>query len=186
MPTGISCPECQKGQLHIKVGKNGEYLACNQYPDCRFTRNYTRDEKGQLVPEPLSEEKMSDIACEKCGKPMLIKNGRYGEFLACSGYPDCQTTRSMNANGVAKPTGVSCPEKGCTGEIVEKQSKRGKIFYGCNRYPDCTFAIWDKPVDRRCPDCGAPFLVKKSTKKLGTFLACLNKECGFRETVLTE
>jgi len=179
-PTGMECPECKEGQLHIKVGKNGEYLACNRYPDCRFTRNYERDEKGIIQPESLAKERVSDVSCEKCGKPMLIKQGRYGEFLACSGYPDCKTTRSVNANGVAKSTGVKCPEAGCTGEIVEKQSRRGKIFYGCNRYPDCTFAVWDKPVDKPCPNCNTPFLVEKSTKKNGHFLACPDKACGYR------
>ena len=179
-PTGISCPECSDGELHIKVGKNGEYLACNQYPDCRYTRNYTRDEKGAIKPDAAPEEKVSDIACEKCGRSMLVKQGRYGEFLACSGYPECQTTRSLNANGVAKSTGVGCPETGCAGEIAEKRSKRGKIFYGCNQYPECTFAIWDKPVQRKCPECDAPFLVEKTTKKAGTFLSCITKGCGFR------
>jgi len=181
--TDLSCPECRKGKLHIKVGKNGEYLACDQYPGCRYTRNYTRDDKGRIRPEETAKEELTDIACEKCGSPMLVKQGRYGEFLACSGYPACKSTRSVNANGVAKGTGVRCPEKNCPGEIAEKKSKRGKTFYGCNRYPDCTYAIWDKPVGRPCPDCDAPFLVEKHTKKAGRFLMCLNKACGFRETL---
>ena len=169
LPTDLSCPECRKGRLHIKVGKNGEYLACNRYPDCRYTRNYTRDEKGRIHPEAPAEEKLSDINCDKCGRPMLVKRGRYGEFLACSGYPACKTTRSVNSTGVAKSTGVKCPEKGCAGEILEKRSKHGKIFYGCSRYPDCTFAVWDRPVDKKCPECGADFLVEKSTKKRAVF-----------------
>jgi len=111
----------------------------------------------------------------------LYEQGKYGKFLACSGYPACKNTKSINSNQPDKATGVKCPEKGCTGEIVERRSKRGKIFYGCNRYPDCTFALWDKPVAENCPDCGAEFLVEKSTKKQGTFLTCLNKECGYKK-----
>ena len=108
---------------------------------------------------------------------MLIKQGRYGEFLACSAYPDCKNTQSIQGEA----TGVSCPEPGCGGEIVEKRSKRGKVFYGCNRYPECDYAVWDKPVPRSCPDCGGTFLLEKSTKKAGTFLQCPDRKCGHRE-----
>ncbi len=183
IPTGLTCPECGKDQLHIKVGRNGHYLACNAYPDCRYTRNYNRDEKGRIVPIELPEEEISDKICEKCGKPMVLKQGKFGPFLACSGYPDCKTTLSVYANGNGTSTGVKCPQKNCEGELVEKHSKRGKVFYGCNRYPDCDYATWDKPVDKPCPICGAPFLVEKTTKKTGTFLACLDRDCGHREPV---
>jgi DNA topoisomerase-1 len=179
--TGLTCPECKKDQLHIKVGRNGHYLACNAYPDCRYTRNYIRDDKGRIVPVEIPDEEISDKTCEKCGKPMVLKQGKFGPFLACSGYPDCKTTMSVYANGNGTSTGVKCPEKRCDGELVEKHSKRGKVFYGCNRYPDCSYATWDKPVDKPCPICRSPFLVEKTTKKAGTFLACLNKECGHRE-----
>ena len=183
IPTGLICPECKKDQLHIKIGRNGHYLACNAYPDCRYTRNYNRDDKGRIVPLEIPDEEISDKICEKCGKPMVLKQGKFGPFLACSGYPDCKTTMSVYANGNGTSTGVKCPEKGCDGELVEKHSKRGKVFYGCNRYPDCSYAIWDKPVGKPCPICNAPFLVEKTTKKAGTFLACLNKECGHRESI---
>jgi len=181
--TDIICPECGRDQLHIKVGRNGHYLACNAYPDCRYTRNYNRDEKGNIVPIEVPEEEISDKTCEKCGKPMVLKQGKYGPFLACSGYPDCKTTLSVYANGNGAATGVACPAKGCDGELVEKHSKRGKVFYGCNRYPECDYATWDKPVAKPCPICQAPFLVEKTTKKAGTFLACLNRDCGHREPV---
>jgi len=183
IPTGLTCPECGRDQLHVKVGRNGHYLACNAYPDCRYTRNYNRDEKGRIVPIELPEEEISDKICEKCGKPMVLKQGKFGPFLACSGYPDCKTTLSVYANGNGTSTGVKCPQKNCAGELVEKHSKRGKVFYGCNRYPDCDYATWDKPVDKPCPICGAPFLVEKTTKKAGTFLACLDRDCGHREPV---
>ncbi|MCK5507528.1 MAG: type I DNA topoisomerase [Desulfobacterales bacterium] len=180
IPTDLSCPECKK-QLHIKVGKNGHYLACNGYPECRHTSNYTRNEKGKIQPIEVPKDEISDIVCEKCKKPMVLKHGKFGEFLACTGYPACKNTKSVNANQTEKTTGVKCPEKGCTGEIVERRSKRGKIFYSCNRYPDCTFALWDKPVAEKCPDCSAEFLLEKSTKKQGTFLTCHNKECGYKK-----
>ncbi len=113
---------------------------------------------------------------------MVAKRGKFGEFLACSGYPDCKNTRSLNANGPGKSTGVSCHANGCDGEIVEKKSKRGKIFYGCNRFPDWKNAMWDKPVNRQCPVCDAKFLVKKTSKKEGTYLACLTEGCGFKSS----
>jgi DNA topoisomerase I len=181
IPTGMTCPQCGNAQIHIKVGKNGEYLACNGYPDCSYTRNFTRDDKGNIEPVELPENEATDKICEKCGKQMVVKQGRYGSFIACSGYPECKHTVSMTSNGTGESTGVSCPEKECSGELVEKKSRRGKVFYGCNRYPDCTFAIWDKPVKKECSLCGAPFLMEKNTKKKGTFLACHTKECGFTE-----
>jgi DNA topoisomerase-1 len=179
-PTGLQCPECGKA-LHIKVGKNGHFLACCGYPDCRYSRNYTRNEKGMIQPVEPSAEEATGEECEKCGKPMIKKHGRFGEFLACSGYPDCKNTRSLNSSGTGKLTGVNCPQKSCDGDLVERRSKRGKIFYGCSRFPNCNFATWDKPVNRECPVCGAQFLVEKKTKREGTFLACHNKECGFKE-----
>ncbi len=180
IPTDLSCPECKK-QLHIKVGKNGHYLACSGYPECRHTSNYTRNEKGKIQPIEVPKDEISDIVCEKCKKPMVLKHGKFGEFLACTGYPACKNTKSVNANQTEKTTGVKCPEKGCIGEIVERRSKRGKIFYSCNRYPDCTFALWDKPVAEKCPDCSAEFLLEKSTKKQGNFLTCHNKKCGYKK-----
>ncbi|MDX9818830.1 MAG: type I DNA topoisomerase, partial [Desulfococcus multivorans] len=112
----------------------------------------------------------------------VIKRGRYGTFLACSGYPECKYTQSASTDVGGQSTGVKCPEEGCTGELVERRSKRGKVFYGCSRFPDCKYAIWDKPVNRSCPQCGAQFMVEKTTKKDGTFLMCLNPACGFRNT----
>lgn len=182
-PTGLTCPQCQKNELHIKVGKNGHFLACGGYPECRYSRNYTRDEKGKLqVVEP--ETRLAEnVNCDKCGSPMVVKQGKYGDFLACSGYPDCKNTRSVNGSHPARETGVDCPSSDCDGKIVERKSRRGKIFYGCSRYPDCTFATWDKPLPKPCPLCGAPFLVQKSTKKKGDYVACMTKGCGHEEDI---
>lgn len=178
--TDLKCPECNS-PIHLKIGKNGPFLACSGYPDCKYTRDYTRDEKGIIHPvEPMVEE-LSDKTCEKCGKPMVMKSGRYGKFLACSGYPECKYTRSLDAKEAGKATGMKCPEEKCDGEIVERISKRGKTFYGCSRFPKCKFASWDKPINKPCPECGSKFLVQKSTKKEGDFLACPDRKCAYKE-----
>ncbi|MGD9187039.1 MAG: type I DNA topoisomerase [Desulfobacteraceae bacterium] len=181
--THIKCPQCGTHDLHIKVGKNGHFLACNGYPDCTYSRDYERDEKGRIQPIEPNHEAATDKFCPKCNKPMVIKRGKYGEFLACSGYPDCKHTESINGGGNGKAIGMKCPNPGCDGDIVEKRSKRGKVFFGCSRYPDCTFATWDKPVPKSCPVCNKPYLVEKNTKRKGDFLACVEKECGFKEAI---
>ena len=179
MPTDIVCPECNS-KLTIRVGKNGHFLGCSGYPECYYTRNYTRNEKGIIHPVEPSSDETSDRICEKCGKPMLIKQGKYGAFYACSGYPDCKNTQSVVSNNGEQATGVNCPEKDCGGTLVQRKSRRGKTFYGCSSFPDCTFAIWDKPVAKDCPKCGARFLLEKTTKKQGTFQACHTKGCGYK------
>jgi DNA topoisomerase-1 len=178
--TDLKCPQCEQ-PLRIKVGKNGHFLACTGYPECTYSSDYIRDEKGNIKPEELPEEEITDKKCEKCGKPMAVKRGRYGGFLACTGYPECKNTQSLNSNGNGKKIDVRCPQDGCDGDIVERTSKRGRVFYGCNRFPDCTFATWDKPIDRECPVCGAKYLVEKTTKKDGSFITCLEPGCGFKE-----
>ena len=180
--TALDCPECGK-PLHIKVGKNGHFLACSGYPECSYSRDYTRDEKGNIQPVEISSEEVVDKSCDKCGNPMVIKRGRYGEFLACSAYPDCKNTQSLNSIGSNHKIGIKCPETDCDGDIVERKSKRGKVFYGCSRFPKCEFATWEKPVDKECPECGAKILAEKTTKKEGTFLICLSKVCGFKESL---
>lgn len=181
IPTDIDCPQCKRHKLHIKVGRNGHFLACSGYPECTYSRDYVRDERGRIQPVEPNHEAATEKVCSKCGKPMVVKRGKYGEFLACSGFPECNHTESINGGVNGKSTGVKCPEPGCTGQIVEKKSKRGKVFYGCDRYPACTFASWDKPVDKPCPACGSPYLVEKTTKRDGTFLCCVNRECGYKE-----
>jgi len=180
--TGLACPECGK-PVHIKIGKNGHFLACSGYPACKYSSDYTRDEKGQIQAVAPAPTETTDKVCEKCGKPMTLKHGRYGDFLACSGFPECRNTQSLSPNGSGKSIGVQCPQNGCSGEVLEKTSKRGKVFYGCSRYPDCSFATWDKPVARPCPACGAGFLLERVTKKQGTLHSCQNPDCGFKERV---
>ncbi|MBD3334726.1 MAG: type I DNA topoisomerase [Candidatus Eisenbacteria bacterium] len=154
------CEKCG-AKLVKKFGRNGPFLACPNYPECRFTRPLNPDEK----PQPTEEK------CEACGSTMFLRRGRYGRFLACERYPDCKTTRPV-------PTGVACPRPGCQGQLVEKRSRRGRVFYGCNQYPNCDFAVWDHPVPVACPECKNPFMVEKDTKTHGPHLYC--PECRHR------
>ena len=141
------CPLCpQEGRtpakLVIKLGRAGKFVACPNYPECKYTRNV-----GGATPRPEPEE--TGEACPECGRPLVRKTGRYGPFVGCSGYPDCKYIKKDPPEG----TGVSCPKCG-QGELVTKRSRRGKVFYSCNRYPDCDFAVWSKPLEEPCPNCG--------------------------------
>jgi len=160
-PTSIKCSECSN-IMNIKWGKNGKFLACSNYPECKNTCNYTEDENGIIR---VAEEEKSKELCPKCNSPMLVKEGRFGKFLACSKYPECKTTKSI-------VLGIKCPL--CkTGEIAEKRTKKGKAFYGCSNYPTCDFASWDFPVKRKCKSCGFSLMTEKTNK-----FVCLNKECA--------
>ncbi|MBF0302910.1 MAG: type I DNA topoisomerase [Desulfamplus sp.] len=183
IPTDLKCPLCGR-QINIKIGKNGHFIACTGYPECSFSSNYTRDEKGNIqIHENIASSDLTPVKdCDKCGKPMVKKEGRYGEFLACTGYPECKNTESLYAIEPVKSTDIHCPIQGCTGMIVSKKSRRGKDFYGCDKYPDCDFASWDKPVNKACPKCSSPYLVEKETKKDGLLLACPVKGCDYKET----
>lgn len=180
----LRCPECDK-PLRIKIGRNGPFLGCSGYPECRFTQNYTRNEKGRIEAVRPVVDQPTDKVCEKCGSPMVQKQGRFGPFFACSAYPDCKNTKSLKEKGIseAERTGVKCPEKGCSGELVARRSRRGKPFYGCSRYPACTFAVWDKPVPKSCPKCGAPFVAMRTTKRDGPHLRCFDKKCTYKEPI---
>jgi len=168
--TDETCPECAK-PLVVKLGKFGKFFACTGYPECKYIRPLDKDKKE--VEEPVfSEEK-----CDKCGSQMLIRDGRFGKYLACSAYPACK-----NIQPLVKPkgTGIKCVECG-EGELTEKKSRFGKIFYSCNRYPQCKFALWDLPVEKPCPKCGFPLLVKKVYKREGEFLKCPKEGCDYKE-----
>jgi DNA topoisomerase-1 len=178
-PTGLACDACADGEMMIRWGRNGEFLACSNYPQCKSTCNFTRDEHGRII--ALEKEQiLTDEVCEKCGKPMQVRFGRYGKFLGCSGYPECTNIKKQG-----KPVtslGVTCPD--CQeGDIQQKWSRRGKVFYSCSRYPKCTFALWDRPVVEPCPRCQAPFVVEKTTKRVGTTRRCIREGCAYHETV---
>jgi DNA topoisomerase-1 len=124
----------------------------------------------RVKPQP----QVTDQECPKCGRPMLLRQGRFGEFLGCSGYPECKTIIDPKRTE-PKELGVACPT-GCGGQLVEKRSRRGKVFYGCNRYPECSFAAWDKPTDQTCPTCGYP-MGERTFRGRAAGLRCINKEC---------
>lgn len=171
-PTEILCPKCSK-TLVIKWGRHGKFLACQGYPDCRFTSEFEQDEDGKIR---LAAQMTTDEKCEKCDSPMVVKTGRFGKFLACSAYPNCKFTKAIT-------TGISCPECG-KGELAEKRTRFGKPFYSCTQYPTCKYAIWDKPLKGQgCPQCHHPFLVQKYTKKEGASVRCPQKECGYQQAV---
>ena len=174
-PTDIRCDRCGETMV-IKWGRKGEFLACRSYPECKNTKNFVRTESGEIE---IAKEETTDETCEKCGKPMVVRFGRYGKFLGCSGYPECRTISPL-----VKPNrlGIACPDCG-EGELLEKRSRRGKIFYSCSRYPACKFASWDRPIPEPCPLCQAPFVVEKTTKRAGTVRRCLKEGCAFQETV---
>jgi DNA topoisomerase-1 len=175
IPTGITC-ELDGAEMVIKWGRNGEFLACSNYPKCTNTKEFTRDEQGTVLIKESTAPATTDEVCEKCGRPMVRRRSRFGEFLGCSGYPECDGIKRLRAEPVN--TGVKCPD--CKeGDVLERRSRRGKIFYGCNRYPKCKFASWDKPLARPCPDCGSSYMVEKTTKRDGTRWLCPNKECGY-------
>jgi DNA topoisomerase I len=237
IPTDENCENCGS-QMVIKFGRFGQFLACSNYPECRTTREIAKpaaaaavegDGKaaaaaGATAADTAEGEQAEE--CELCGKPMALKRGRFGQFLGCTGYPDCRNIRKISKSGqvAAAPvpldekcpedgahlvrrqgrfgefvscsnyptckyikretTGVACPKPGCRGEIVVKKSKRGKAFYGCSEYPKCDAVYWDKPVLEPCPQCRAPFLLEKTTKK-GTTYTCANESCGYRSEPLS-
>ena len=160
----IKCPNCGKPMV-VRTSRFGsQFLGCSGYPECKtmMPLNATQ-ESAQQEPE-VCEEK-----CEKCGSDMIYKVGPYGKYMECTNA-DCK-----NRKRVVISTGVKCPK--CGGEIVQRKSKYGKIFYGCNKYPDCDFVLWNEPTGDVCPDCGS-LLVKKVLKK-GTFVECSSKTCKY-------
>lgn len=169
---GEDCQDCGK-PMSLKTSRWGsQFMGCTGYPECKSTRPLSKDQK------PLPEDQPSDEKCEKCESAMLLKHGRFGEYLKCQNE-DCAATRSFEVK-----TGITCPK--CNeGQVVSKKSRRGKVFYGCNRYPDCDQAFWHMPVNEKCPDCQDSLLVKKVLKK-GTFHSCPIKGCGYTKEVEEE
>jgi len=158
--TDLVCPKCGQGQLAIKFGRNGEFLACNRYPECDFTSDFHRDGEGKIVLDAAGTPELSDVACNVCGRPMVIKKSRFGPFLGCSGYPDCKNTRRIGKDGkpvpLPVPTGVRCPK--CNqGELMERRGKFGRPFYGCDRYPKCDYIVNDlAQVEAYTPGADVP------------------------------
>jgi DNA topoisomerase-1 len=220
IPTGEKCEKCG-GDMIIRWGRFGRFMACNKYPDCKNSREIPKEGEEAAQEEGAPAE---ELVCEKCGKSMVRKKGRFGEFLACSGYPDCKNTQKISSAGeqveeievpdeecpkcgtklaqkngpygafVAcgdypeckyikqQTTGVDCPDCG-KGDIVHRRSRRGRMFYGCSAFPDCKFVLWKKPIDQKCPDCGALYLVERVTKKTGVEHICNSPDCDYGEVI---
>jgi len=167
-----ACPKCGK-PLSVRLGKRGKFVGCSGYPECDFTRSMD----GEVKPdEPVVVE---GRLCPKCDSPLHVKSGAYGKFIGCSAYPKCKFLEPLEK---PRDTGVSCPE--CKkGSLIERKSRYGKLFYSCNTYPDCKYAVWNPPVAEPCPKCGWPVLTIKTTKRRGTEKVCPQKECGYTEPV---
>ncbi len=164
------CENCGK-PMAVKRGRFGQFLACTGYPECKTTRKLIATKQGGL--RAAKPDQILDEPCPRCGANLVIKQGRYGEFTACTKYPECKYVKH-------KTTGLKCPkdaDKG--GEVVERKSRRGKLFFGCSNYPDCDFVLWNRPVIEPCPKCGATYLVEKTTKKHGRQILCNNEECDY-------
>jgi DNA topoisomerase I len=153
-----TCPLCptegrEPGKLEVKLGRYGKFIGCTNYPDCRYIRNMD----GSVRPEP----EMLDETCPECGRQLQLRHGRYGPFTGCSGYPDCRYIKK----DPPVSTGVTCPQCG-EGELIEKRSRFGSIFYSCSRYPDCDCAVGNPPEkDRPCPECGSLLLRRPKSLK---------------------
>ncbi|MBU2569929.1 MAG: type I DNA topoisomerase [Gammaproteobacteria bacterium] len=163
------CPECGS-PLSIRLGRNGRFIGCTNYPECSYTRNLNEDASKSSEPEVVEGR-----VCPKCESPLVIKTGRYGKFIGCSAYPKCKHIEPLE-----KPvdTGVECPQ--CKkGNLLKRKSRNGKIFYSCSEYPKCSYAIWNAPVQENCPECNWPILTLKTTKRRGTEKVCPQKECSY-------
>ncbi len=172
VPTDIACEKCG-AMMVVKWGRNGEFLACPRYPECKSTKNFTRKADGEVQ---VAEEVGVQENCDLCGRPMQTRWSKYGQFFGCSGYPECKNIRPRE-----KPVtlGISCPE--CKeGQLLEKKSRRGKLFFGCNRYPECRFASWERPVGEACPQCGESILLEKVTKRAGRSRRCRKESCDYK------
>jgi DNA topoisomerase I len=172
------CPKCGVNQLQIKFGKRGRFIACTGYPECDYTRNVneTAEEAAKAAEEPTIVEGRS---CPKCQGQLVYKRGRYGKFIGCANYPKCKYIEPLEK---PKDTGIECP-KCHKGSLIERKSRYGKLFYSCNTYPDCDYAVWNPPINEQCPQCHWPILTIKTTKRRGTEKVCPQKECGYTEQI---
>jgi DNA topoisomerase-1 len=212
--TGRACPRCG-GRLLKRMGKNGLFFGCAGYPDCEYTEDTEKMEEPEDAPEcpncgaapmllrrgrfgpfwacpgypackgivkadpkgvPVPPDVPTDEKCHVCGKRFVKRHGRYGEFVCCEDYPRCKTVKK-------DVLGIPCPK--CGGDLAQRKSRYGKVFYGCTKYPKCDFSVWDKPVPKKCPKCGSPFVLEKTRKPRGkdpvTVLLCPTDGCGFEE-----
>jgi DNA topoisomerase-1 len=226
IPTEVKCEKCGKPMV-IRLGRNGQFLSCTGYPECEGTSDLPPELAAKYGTGGPPAPELPEQSCEKCGKPMAVKRGRFGFFLACTGYPECRNTKKIvmkegaatavsdtplqekcpecgshlvlkhgrygqftacsnypQCKYVKRQTlGIPCPEKGCTGELVVRRTRKGKTFYGCSRYPDCKFTAWDKPVNEPCPHCGYPLMLEKYKKDGPPIRYCPNEGCKYQRAV---
>lgn len=165
------CPKCEK-PLSIRLGKRGRFIGCTGYPDCDYTQDLAGQERDKNEPEVVEGK-----VCPSCSSPLHYKTGRYGRFIGCSNYPQCK-----HMEPIEKPsdTGVVCPK--CNqANILQRKSRKGKIFYSCGNYPKCDYALWNEPINKPCPKCAWPILTIKETKKSGRQILCPKDGCGYSE-----
>jgi DNA topoisomerase-1 len=148
----MKCETCGRPMVK-RWGRHGQFLACSGFPECKTTK-------------PLEEDDVQvEAVCPECGGEMMARVGRFGRFLACKRYPECKGTRAFTL-------GIKCPVEDCDGELKEKRTKKGRVFYGCDKFPKCKFATWDKPVARTCPTCSYPIMVTKASGSKAGQLKC--------------
>ncbi|OEZ33628.1 DNA topoisomerase I [Francisella endosymbiont of Amblyomma maculatum] len=165
------CPE-SGSKLSLRLGKNGKFIGCTNYPTCKYTRPIDSDNKEVEKEELIVVEYRK---CPKCSSDLHIKQGRYGKFIGCSNYPECKHMEPLEK---PKDTGMVCPK--CNkNHIVEKKSRKGKVFYACAGFPKCKNAYWYLPIKEECPKCHSPILLHKTTKKDGEQKACPNSKCDY-------
>ncbi|WP_411726304.1 type I DNA topoisomerase [Methyloglobulus sp.] len=163
------CPLCNS-PLSIRLGRNGRFIGCTNYPECSYTRNLNEDAAAATEPETVEGR-----VCPQCESSLVIKVGRYGKFIGCSAYPKCKHIEPLE-----KPlnTQVECPQ--CKkGSILKRKSRNDKVFYSCSEYPKCSYALWDAPIHENCPECHWPVLVVKETKNRGVEKTCPQKDCKY-------
>ena len=175
--TKINCPNCGKPMIVRNSRFGTQFLGCSGYPDCKTVMSMNVLSEQQADTEQNPQTEICEEKCEKCGADMIFKMGPYGKYMECTNA-ECKHRKPYR-----RSTGVKCPKCG-QADIVERKSKRGTVFYGCNRYPDCDFTLWNEPTGEVCPDCGA-LLVKKVLKK-GEIIECSNRNCGYKRTVETQ
>jgi len=169
-----TCEKCGS-KMVLRKGRFGPFIACSAYPKCRNTKKIAMDKEGKITVTRKPDQILKET-CPQCGKALALKDGRFGEFTACSNYPECKYIK-------LKEVGLDCPREGCGGRVVERRSRRGRVFFGCNNYPKCDFVTWYRPIAEACPSCGKPYVLEKITKKDGTTHFCDNEGCGFKKAV---
>lgn len=167
VPTDYVCEKCGSPMV-VRWGRNGRFLACSGYPNCKNTKPVITTEDGRI--EVVKEEETDEV-CPTCGSKMVVKSGRRGRFLACSAYPECKTTKPL-------PIGVKCARPGCDGDLLERRSMRGKVFYSCSKYPECKFSIWERPVKATCEVCKEEKFIMGKPPKQKVF-GCTRADCAY-------